>query len=87
MASQVRYLSHHWPKRISVIPNQGLPEVVDGRTVYPLSPEDFARQMSQFVTKDGVSLVGGCCGTSPAHIAALSQKLAGVVPATREVSA
>ncbi|NCP03922.1 MAG: 5-methyltetrahydrofolate--homocysteine methyltransferase [Deltaproteobacteria bacterium] len=87
MASQVRYLSHHWPKRISVIPNQGLPEVVDGRTVYPLSPEDFAQQMSQFVTKDGVSLVGGCCGTSPAHIAALSQKLAGVVPAVREVSA
>jgi 5-methyltetrahydrofolate--homocysteine methyltransferase len=87
MASHIRYLSHHWPQRISVIPNQGLPEVVDGRTVYPLAPEDFARQMYQFVTEDGVSLVGGCCGTSPAHIAALSRKLAGVVPAIREVSA
>lgn len=87
MASQVRYLSHHWPRRISVIPNQGLPEVVDGRTVYPLSAEDFARQMYQFVVEDGVSLVGGCCGTSAAHIAALSQKLAGVMPAAREVSA
>lgn len=87
MASHVRYLSHHWPTRISVIPNQGLPEVVDGQTVYPLSPEDYAQQMHQFVTTEGVSIVGGCCGTSPEHIRALSDKLAGVVPAEREVSA
>lgn len=87
MASHVRYLSHQWPRRISVIPNQGLPEVVNNQTVYPLSPDDFAAQMYNFVTQDGVSIVGGCCGTSPAHIAALSEKLAGVVPATREVSA
>lgn len=87
MASHVRYLSHHWPKRISVIPNQGLPEVVKGETVYPLSPEDFAVQMHRFVTVEGVSIVGGCCGTSPAHIKALSDKLQGAVPARREVSA
>jgi len=87
MASHVRYLSHHWPKRISVIPNQGLPEVVNGETVYPLSPADYAGQMHRFVTELGVSIVGGCCGTSPAHIRALSEKLAGVVPAVREVSA
>ncbi len=86
MASHVRYLGHHWPQRISVIPNQGLPEVLNGQTVYPLSPEDFASQMHQFVTDFGVSIVGGCCGTSPAHIKALSEKLAGVVPAVREVS-
>ena len=87
MASHVRYLSHHWPRRISVIPNQGLPEVVGGETVYPLSPADFAAQMHRFVTALGVSIVGGCCGTSPAHIRALSEKLAGAVPAKREVSA
>jgi 5-methyltetrahydrofolate--homocysteine methyltransferase len=87
MASHVSYLSHHWPRRISVIPNQGLPEVVNGETVYPLSPQDFAAQMHQFVTGLGVSIVGGCCGTSPAHIRALSEKLVGAVPAVREVSA
>jgi len=87
MASHVRYLSHHWPQRISVIPNQGLPEVVAGETVYPLSPIDYASQMHHFVTELGVSIVGGCCGTSPAHIEALSEKLKGAVPAEREVSA
>jgi len=87
MASHVRYLSHHWPQRISVIPNQGLPEVVDGQTVYPLSPTEYAAQMHHFVTVEGVRIVGGCCGTSPAHIKALSEKLAGIVPAEREVSA
>jgi 5-methyltetrahydrofolate--homocysteine methyltransferase len=86
MASHIRYLSHHWPQRISVIPNQGLPEVVNGETVYPLSPDDYAAQMYHFVTDLGVSIVGGCCGTSPAHIRALSDKLNGAVPAKREVS-
>ena len=87
MRSHVTYLSRHWPQRISVIPNQGLPEVVDGRTRYPLSPDDFAEQMYRFVTEQGVSIVGGCCGTSPAHIAALVERLNGVEPAQREVSA
>ncbi len=86
MASHVRYLSHHWPKRISVIPNQGLPTIINGQTAYPLSPADFAKQMHRFVTELGVSIVGGCCGTSPAHIKALSEILAGASPAQREVS-
>lgn len=85
MVSHVHYLSQHWPGRISVIPNQGMPEVVDGKTHYPLSPEDFAEQMWRFVTQQGVSIVGGCCGTSPAHIAALSARLNGVTPVQREV--
>ncbi len=87
MMSHVRYLSHHWPQRISVIPNQGLPEVLNGETVYPLAPADYAAQMYHFVTELGVSIVGGCCGTSPAHIKALSEKLQGATPAKREVSA
>lgn len=86
MASHIRYLSHHWPRRISVIPNQGLPEVVGGETVYPLAPAEYARQMVRFVAEFGVSIVGGCCGTSPTHIRALSEALAGVAPARREVS-
>lgn len=87
MISHVKYLSQHWPRRISVIPNQGLPQVVNGQTHYPLSPEDYAEQMYQFVVHQGVSIVGGCCGTSPAHIAALVSRLVGVTPGQREVFA
>src|SRR6056297_540290 len=87
MMSHVQYLSQNWPGRISVIPNQGLPQVVDGETCYPLSPADFAEQMVSFVANQGVSIVGGCCGTSPAHIAALVERLTGVQPAEREVVA
>ena len=85
MISHVNYLSENWPRRISVIPNQGLPEVVNGQTHYPLSPDDYAEQMYQFVVNQGVSIVGGCCGTSPAHIAALAKRVAGVIPKQREV--
>ncbi len=86
MMSHIKYLSENWPRRISVIPNQGLPEVVNGQTHYPLSPEDYAEQMYQFVVNQGVSIVGGCCGTSPVHIAALVKKVKGVQPKQREVS-
>jgi len=86
MESHIRYLSHNWPGRISCVPNQGLPEVVNGTTCYPLTPEAYAREMKRFVTEYGVSVVGGCCGTTPAHIKQLVRTLAGVQPAVREVS-
>lgn len=85
MASHVRYLSQNWPARISCIPNQGLPEVVDGRTVYPLAPEVFAAQMKQFILEEGVSIVGGCCGTSPEHIRVLAETVRDLQPKQREV--
>ena len=87
MESHIRYLSHNWPGRISCVPNQGLPEVVDGKTCYPLSPEGYAREMKRFVSEYGVSVVGGCCGTTPAHTRQLVTTLAGVKPAVREVIA
>ncbi len=86
MESHIRYLSHHWPKRISCIPNQGLPEVVDGKTVYPLTPEKYAEHMKTFVEEQGVSIIGGCCGTSPAHIKALTELLASSTPSARSIS-
>ena len=86
MTSHIHFLSENWPYRISCIPNQGLPQVIGGQTVYSLSPEDFANQMHGFVTDQGVSIVGGCCGTSPAHIQALADKLTGTQPKQREVS-
>ena len=85
MASHIRYLSHHWPARISCIPNQGLPEIIDGQTTYPMKPADYADHMKHFIEKEGVSLVGGCCGTTPGHIRALVETVGGLTPAKREV--
>ena len=87
MESHIRYLSRNWPGRISCVPNQGLPEVVNGRTYYPLDPMSYANEMKRFVTEYGVSVVGGCCGTTAAHIRELVRALAGVKPAVREVAA
>lgn len=86
MVSRIQYLSHNWPRRISCIPNQGLPEVVDGRTRYPLEPDEFAQHMKKFVIDFGVSIVGGCCGSTPDHIRALTAELDGVKPGERELA-
>ncbi|GGG21434.1 methionine synthase [Caldovatus sediminis] len=75
MAEHVRWLSQNWPGLISVQPNAGLPELVDGRTHYPLGAEEMAVWMERFVREDGVNLIGGCCGTSTPHIAALDAML------------
>ncbi len=60
-------------------PNAGLPRVVDGNTVYDIAPADFADAVAHQVAA-GVRVVGGCCGTTPAHIRALADKLHGVIP-------
>ncbi|MBN1772674.1 MAG: homocysteine S-methyltransferase family protein, partial [Deltaproteobacteria bacterium] len=87
MAPHVRALARVWPRRLSVIPNAGLPEVVDGRTRYDLAPAAFAEPLRRYVAEDGVSVVGGCCGTTPEHIRALAEALTGLVPAARAVRA
>lgn len=86
MESHIRYLSHHWPGRISCIPNQGLPEVVDRETVYPMQPDEYASHMANFVRQFGVSIVGGCCGTTPDHIKSLYTAVRELTPAPREVT-
>lgn len=58
---------------ILVMPNAGLPESVDGKTVYNVSPEEFAQDMEE-IAKVGVSYLGGCCGTTPAHINAMIER-------------
>jgi 5-methyltetrahydrofolate--homocysteine methyltransferase len=75
MAEHVRFLSQNWPGLISVQPNAGLPELVDGKTHYPLGAAELASWMERFVTEDGVNLIGGCCGTSTPHIEALDAML------------
>ncbi|MCW8086153.1 methionine synthase [Sabulicella glaciei] len=75
MAEHIRWLSRNWPGLLSVQPNAGLPELVDGKTHYPLAPEEMATWMERFVAEDGFNLIGGCCGTSTPHIAALDAML------------
>ena len=62
-------------------PNAGLPQVVDGKTFYDVSPEEFAGEVAALVVK-GVSVAGGCCGTTPAYIAALTNACQGMTPKT-----
>ena len=75
MAEHVRWLAQNWPGVISVQPNAGLPELVDGKTHYPLAAEEMAVWMERFVAEYGVNLIGGCCGTSTPHIAAMDAML------------
>ncbi len=64
---------------VIVKPNAGLPQIVDGKTVFLVGPEAFADDVEALVDA-GVSVVGGCCGTTPAHIAAVHARLAGRRP-------
>jgi 5-methyltetrahydrofolate--homocysteine methyltransferase len=75
MAEHVRWLATNWPGLLSVLPNAGLPELVDGHTHYPLGAAELASWLERFVAEDGVNLIGGCCGTTAAHTAALDAML------------
>jgi 5-methyltetrahydrofolate--homocysteine methyltransferase len=75
MAEHVRWLATNWPGLLSVLPNAGLPELVDGQTHYPLNAADLASWLERFVAEDGINLIGGCCGTNDTHIAALDAML------------
>src|SRR5262244_3919143 len=85
MNDSVRYLAHNAPKEISVLPNAGLPENVGGVAHYRLSPQELADYHKKFISEYGVRIVGGCCGTTPAHIKAVVDACANLEPAKREV--
>jgi len=74
MGEHIRWLAENWPGLISVQPNAGLPELIDGRTCYPLAPEELALWHERFLAL-GANVLGGCCGTSPAHIKAVDAML------------
>ncbi|RNC82140.1 MAG: methionine synthase [Phycisphaera sp.] len=83
MAEHIAYLCKHWRsdgRYVSVIPNAGLPVLVEGRTEYPLKPKPFADAINTFVDQYGVSIVGGCCGTTPEHIKELAERVEGKSP-------
>jgi 5-methyltetrahydrofolate--homocysteine methyltransferase len=75
MREPIRILGETATLPVSCIPNAGLPLNVDGQAVYPLEPEPFANDLYEFVTRHNISVVGGCCGTTPEHLRLLIQKL------------
>lgn len=77
MRQPVDYLGEHTHLPVSVIPNAGLPLNVDGEEVYPLEPEPYAKAMTEFIEKNNVSVVGGCCGTTPEHLKLLVEQVHG----------
>jgi 5-methyltetrahydrofolate--homocysteine methyltransferase len=85
MSEHVRTLSQLWDRPISVLPNAGLPENVGGNAVYRLTPAELAAHLKDFVTRFGVNIVGGCCGTTPEHLKAVVDALKNVTPAPRNV--
>ncbi len=84
MLPYLRRLAEVTSTPLIVKPNAGLPRVVDGRTVFPAGPAEFAGDVRVLV-ENGAAIVGGCCGTTPDHIRELARSLAGVeVAKTRE---
>jgi 5-methyltetrahydrofolate--homocysteine methyltransferase len=84
MTEHLRYLSQHARTFLSCLPNAGLPSVVDGHTHYDLTPEGLADAHDRFVTEFGLNIVGGCCGTTPAHLAAVVERLGTRAPVERQ---
>ncbi|MFN8390560.1 MAG: methionine synthase [Bdellovibrionota bacterium] len=73
MKEHIRYLGKTSTRFVSVLPNAGLPRNVGGKAVYDLTPQQLRDALKEFVVDFGANLIGGCCGTSPDHIRALSQ--------------
>jgi len=84
MRDAIRYLGAHSPLPVHCIPNAGLPlQGPDGETIFPERPEPLAATLGEFVERYGVGIVGGCCGTTPEHIAAIRERVVGRVPGER----
>ncbi|GAA1106755.1 methionine synthase [Nocardiopsis metallicus] len=77
MSEHLRYLSHHSPIPISCMPNAGLPELGPNGAVYNLSPEELTDAHDTFTAEFGLSLVGGCCGTTPEHLRQVVERVQG----------
>lgn len=82
MAEHIQYLAEYWDRAISILPNAGIPSLVEGRTEFPLKPDSFADQMAEYIERFGLNIVGGCCGTTPGHIKQLIEKV-GVCQASK----
>jgi 5-methyltetrahydrofolate--homocysteine methyltransferase len=78
MRDAIRFLGEYCPVPVACIPNAGLPlQGPDGETIFPEKPVPLAEALKEFVERYGVSIVGGCCGTTPEHIAAIVERVGG----------
>ena len=76
MRDAIRFLGENCPLPVHCIPNAGLPlQGPDGETIFPEKPEPLAATLGEFVERYGVGIVGGCCGTTPEHIAAIRERV------------
>src|SRR5256886_8099381 len=83
MTESIRYLCENAPLPVSVLPNAGLPSVVEGKMHYDETPETFTTQNVHFANDFGVNIVGGCCGTTPAHLKLVVEAMQRVTPKQR----
>jgi 5-methyltetrahydrofolate--homocysteine methyltransferase len=84
MRDAIRFLGEWSPVPVHCIPNAGLPlQGPDGETIFPEQPGPLAEALGEFVDRFGLSIVGGCCGTTPDHIRAIAERVQGNVPAAR----
>ncbi|MGI8559791.1 MAG: homocysteine S-methyltransferase family protein [Solirubrobacteraceae bacterium] len=84
MRDAIRFLGEFCPVPVACIPNAGLPlQGPDGETIFPEEPAPLAATLGEFAERYGVGVLGGCCGTTPEHIAAIVERVSGVKPAAR----
>ena len=84
MRDAIRFLGEFCPTPVHCIPNAGLPlQGPNGETIFPEQPEPLANVLGDFVDRYGVSIVGGCCGTTPDHIRAIAERVEGRTPRAR----
>lgn len=84
MRDAIRFLGETSPLPVHCIPNAGLPlQGPNGETIFPEQPEPLAAVLGDFVDRYGVNIVGGCCGTTPAHVAAIAERVASRTPGER----
>ncbi|NCV81474.1 MAG: methionine synthase, partial [Actinobacteria bacterium] len=86
MSEHLRQLSKHSQIPVMVMPNAGLPILQGDGAVYPLTPSELATAHEQFIKEFGLSLVGGCCGTTPEHLKAVVERVGGVKTLERKVA-
>ena len=84
MTESIRYLCENAPLPVSVLPNAGLPSVVEGKMHYDETPETFTAQIVHFASDFGVNIVGGCCGTTPAHLKLVVEAMQRITPKARD---
>jgi 5-methyltetrahydrofolate--homocysteine methyltransferase len=84
MRDAIRFLGEFSPVPVHCIPNAGLPlQGPEGETIFPEEPDSLANTLQEFVERYGISIVGGCCGTTPDHIAAIVDRVGGREAAPR----